>query len=463
MQLLCNGVFVDLYENTKIQFTKENPLFSFDNLKCERTTQFSLPTTPNNDRLFELARIPAYNGEGMRRKFAARLQDGQVIKDGYLYVSAFNGKDYQAIIVTGEMVPLQNLKNAGKISEYPTKDPQDPAYWNPSNTAVFGQPQAYSQTAYSLFNTFYYANMLMNVGGQGVYSFVPEKMRPYISLYVLAQIIVEQIFGISFSANAPASVREMVYLPEQYVNSSGEEIATAGANIQLRYNLPDWNAIDLLKLLAYSNGLLLNFEDNTIEFVSLENDLTQTIDISQKLTDRKDIKRSLEGFAQHNIIGWEDADLYRLQNGEYIIDNDNIEQTRELYTIPAQPAQYINPYGAPAGLTDCGLLWDKYATDNLTQRSISPMGSKFLARFKVYEQNNNYLRPYDTYARVRLNSLMQSLCATSTQIQVSARMTSYEYDQIRPKTVITLEGLRYVWISSSWQANDAQFTLAKLP
>ena len=52
MQLLCNGVFVDLYENTKIQFTHYNPLFAFDSLKCERTTQFKLPTTKKNDSLF---------------------------------------------------------------------------------------------------------------------------------------------------------------------------------------------------------------------------------------------------------------------------------------------------------------------------------------------------------------------------------------------------------------------------
>ena len=57
MQLLCNGVFVDLYENTKIQFTHDNPLFAFDSLKCERTTQFKLPTTKKNDSLFESCRL----------------------------------------------------------------------------------------------------------------------------------------------------------------------------------------------------------------------------------------------------------------------------------------------------------------------------------------------------------------------------------------------------------------------
>ena len=58
MQLVCNGSRLDLYENTDLQFMEENPLFAFDNIKCERTTSFKLPATPTNDRVFSLARIP---------------------------------------------------------------------------------------------------------------------------------------------------------------------------------------------------------------------------------------------------------------------------------------------------------------------------------------------------------------------------------------------------------------------
>ena len=117
MQLLCNGVVLDLYDNASLQFTHSNPLFAFDDLKCERTTNFKLPATPTNDRVFSLAKIPAYSGEGMRRKFTAQLQAGTVVKDGYLYVSNFDGKDYNAIFVTGELIGLQALKNAGKIRD----------------------------------------------------------------------------------------------------------------------------------------------------------------------------------------------------------------------------------------------------------------------------------------------------------------------------------------------------------
>lgn len=118
MRLLCDGVYLDLYDNAGLQFTHDNPLFAFDDLKCERTTQFKLPKTPTNDRVFSLARIPAFTGEGMRRKFTAQLQAGAVVKDGYLYVSNFDGKDYNAIFVCGELVGLQRIKDAGSVKNY---------------------------------------------------------------------------------------------------------------------------------------------------------------------------------------------------------------------------------------------------------------------------------------------------------------------------------------------------------
>lgn len=122
MQLLCDGVFLDLYKDANMQFTHDNPLYAFDKIKCERTTQFKLPCTPTNDRVFSLARIPAYTGEGMRRKFNAQLQMSGIVQNGYLYISDFDGKDYEAIFVTGELVGLQKIAQLGKISEIMTYD-----------------------------------------------------------------------------------------------------------------------------------------------------------------------------------------------------------------------------------------------------------------------------------------------------------------------------------------------------
>lgn len=117
MRLLCNGVYLDLYDDAGLQFTHDNPLFSFDRLSCERTTSFKLPCTPTNDSVLSLARIPAYNGVGMRRKFSTQMQAGTVVKNGYLYVADFDGKDYNAIFVTGEFIGLQEIRDLGNLPE----------------------------------------------------------------------------------------------------------------------------------------------------------------------------------------------------------------------------------------------------------------------------------------------------------------------------------------------------------
>lgn len=111
MQLVCNGVALDLYEGTGFQFTKTNPAFAFDEMSAERTTNFKLPATPTNDRVFECAKIPAFNGNAMRKKFDATLIDGVVVMDGFLYVASFDGKDYNVIFVGGLAYGLKKWTN----------------------------------------------------------------------------------------------------------------------------------------------------------------------------------------------------------------------------------------------------------------------------------------------------------------------------------------------------------------
>ena len=111
MQLVCNRIALDLYEDTGLQFSKTNPAFAFDAMSAERTTNFKLPATPTNDRVFECAKIPAFNGNAMRKKFDATLIDGVVVMDGFLYVASFDGKDYNAIFVGGLAYDLKKWTN----------------------------------------------------------------------------------------------------------------------------------------------------------------------------------------------------------------------------------------------------------------------------------------------------------------------------------------------------------------
>ena len=450
MLLLCNNIRLDLYENTNLQFKHTNPLFAFDKLECERTTQFKLPTTPANDRAFALARVPAYAGAGMRRKFAAQLQEGTIMKDGYLCVSEYDGKDYTAIFVTGELLSLQAVKNAGKISEF----------YDNNTIAKYGVIET-NPFVGQIFQTLQYANILINNGGVSAYSIDASACRPCINLYLLMVYALQQTLGMGL-ATVPTDLRDIVYIPEQFNDANGEEIKTAGANIRLGDNLPEWTGIELIQALANLGGYLPNYENDTLSFVKDLSELSATVDITGKLTKRGQVTRALSGFSRHNTVEWKNADQYGLQSlaFDYQIDNDNIEDTRVLHTIPAQPARYVST--VMPSITGVALLWDKYARDNFIQRDIVPLGAEWIARFNTGATNQNTLLAYDIYSIPPANPIMQAICAQETQIKVEARMSMLEYYAIRPKTTLQVDGSRYVWLERSWQRETATFTLAKI-
>lgn len=192
MRLICNGVALDLKSGATLSFKKVNPLFAFDALTCERTQSFDIPATPNNERVFSLAKLPAFSGDGMRRRFNCELQDGTVVKQGYLYVDSYTHGTYKGIFVTGELMGLLNVKNAGKISEI----------WNPTQIAVFGSTEYNADFASVATDSHRYDNIKYR---RAVGYVVPSFSIDYMVQQV-AQIL-------HVSVNTPASSKNMRIVP----------------------------------------------------------------------------------------------------------------------------------------------------------------------------------------------------------------------------------------------------------
>ena len=112
MQFVIDGQRLELPAGFDLQFTKKNSLFAFDALTCDRSTSFSIPATPTNDRILGLAKLPAAYGAGMRKKFAAQLQGSAVAENGYLYVTAYSGGAYQCVFVFGDLLGVKDFDNA---------------------------------------------------------------------------------------------------------------------------------------------------------------------------------------------------------------------------------------------------------------------------------------------------------------------------------------------------------------
>lgn len=601
MQLLCNGVFLDLYEDTKIQFTHENPLFAFDSLKCERTTQFKLPTTKKNDRIFSLARIPAYPGEGMRRKFAAQLQDGQVIKDGYLYVSAYDGKDYAAVFVTGELIGLQEIRNAGKIADI--WHPADSIVWNnanvkDANTSAGQQSLAITRyktndtpchPSFDLFDVINYAYQAitgnaLTVPSQRGFRLIPQELQtmPKMSVTItyagtgvdyddsfnptqyanvitisdgtqvinqqdqvlligvggteiqwkylkINQFVPRQSIIITFPSDFPSDYYLMSiedkgtdgsdpvfnYLSQDWFlggysfrrNTGGGTISSgtplAGRSVEIpsgtpfiilsadayeyqpapfnwdgfrwinsqsyTYNLtgiviegkdiavgdtvramdilPDLTLVELMKVYAYCVGKVLMYDEtNGVSFDDLDFANWQVVNISDKLTKRGEVSRKFGDYAQHNVISFNsgnDVPVNQSISAEYTVDNDNIEVSKDIAVIP---------YSEGSIDADGGYIVARFDAEDTTKHKLYADGIMFCGA-----------SAFGLRISLPKNAGLQALCDASTQIQVSARMTLYEYNKITPKTLIYVDGTEYVWNSRNWQSGEAQFTLAKIP
>lgn len=113
-----NGEYLELPADFSIQFKKTNILFAFDDIECERSTSFNIPATPQNNRIFALAKWVQSDGVGMRRKYEAQIQAGLVVLDGYLHIDQYDAGMYKAVFVTGELLGLRKIRDAGKIKEY---------------------------------------------------------------------------------------------------------------------------------------------------------------------------------------------------------------------------------------------------------------------------------------------------------------------------------------------------------
>ena len=574
---------LDLYDDAKIQFTHDNPLFAFDKLSCERTTQLKLPSTPKNDSVLALARIPAYTGSGMRLKFSAELQDGTLVKSGYLSVSAYDGKDYTAIFVTGEWLGLQNIKNAGKLTDilntnkwssvtqsgttpsYVKTHEFDYPYYRTSaipplivpslriytmlDTAltslgatytipadyfrmfptiakgIVSQTGLFSRTiqfpdyqsiptvataviggAYGLSNifvvsqagiggtlvkdgvTYYYKGIVQQVQAkQAVTITFPDDWdddifigkfvstpSEFINILEIFQFYGDRSFNCSggvYSVTGDSLRGRSVDIEsgdyftfihkldwnDAYSSSSGdgqgwffqgghfqdEDYTIEGGDIiegnyvREQDQLPDMTLVDLLKTHAALNGKVLNYDEtNGLTYDPLTFSSWPIVELDGKITKMGSVERTFADYGQNNIIDFKSGagvlDVEKIEN-DYAIYNENLDERKVLQTLPfteggAEGTRiYVRPEESDWAVANCD------TNDQCMQRVTLPA-----------------------------NAGMVQLCTASTKVEVTARMNLKEYNDIHAKTLLLVNGTKYVWTSKKWQNNVATFTLAKI-
>lgn len=197
---------------------------------------------------------------------------------------------------------------------------------------------------------------------------------------------------------------------------------------RLQDNLPDITFTDLLKTIAALCGCVLNYsEEDGLTFDPIDINTFSSIDVS-RLTKRGEVSKKFSNYAQNNIIHFSDNE----EDVNYTIDNDNIEPTNDLLKLPFAKGASLNN--------------SLYIQGDSDQQYIGADGV------------GSMLVVYDLPKCAGL----QALCDASTQFDIEARMYLLEYNAITAKTLLLVDGTRYLWTKRSWQKDLAKFTLAKV-
>lgn len=210
---------------------------------------------------------------------------------------------------------------------------------------------------------------------------------------------------------------------------------------RLKDNLPNCTAVDILKAIAAMTGTILTYtENNGIVFDSLILNGEQ-IEIDDKIIKVSTMKRKFADYAQNNYIKFAD-DSAQYDNEKktinYTIDNDNIEASKILLTLPAGSGGVYS--------------------ENSQYQVLYLRGGESVNVFAIYDSREalNLCRPV-----LQKNNDIQSLCNASTSVQVQVRMTLLEFDHITPKTLIYYAGVRYVWTEAQWSKGVVTLKLSK--
>ena len=207
-----------------------------------------------------------------------------------------------------------------------------------------------------------------------------------------------------------------------------------GERYYLQDNMPDITPAELCKIVAAVTGTVLRYSpDRGVWFDDLQTG-GDTMTLAQ-VEEQGTMTRTFGDYAQHNIVTFDDADNPDRLELDYVIDNINLEERRELTVIPlscggAGMYNYLPAIKRGDGDTLC-----------------------------------TYVQGYEALQRVELprNAYIQGLCDASTSLDVTCRMTAWEYAGITPHMLLYYDGVLWTWTEMQWQEGEAVIKLAATP
>lgn len=236
---------------------------------------------------------------------------------------------------------------------------------------------------------------------------------------------------------------------------SGEfEIRYTDENkVSLYDNLEERKITDILKDVAAIGGNLIDVQNGVIildrDFSEM---LTKNADIELRdVISAGVLERSFSDYAQRNTINFESSkntkDIDRVFV-DYLIDNKNIQETKDLLTIGWNEGGSELPN--TEGVRPIAVYPNTADDINADVNMVASVVDFFEAGFFL------------TRVGILRNPLVDRLVEKSTSVSVTVRMKLFEFDKIKSDTVFWYNGSKWVWTSAKWSKNTVTLELAQL-
>jgi len=450
------GTMLDIPANLSLTFSKKNILLSIDGIECDRTASFTLPTTPTNDAALGVARDYHFTGQSMRVKIEAQMVDGTIVRDGFLYVTEYNGKGYECTFIYGENVGLKTIKESGAVSTYLRNQAYipDSVTWSVS----------FDTTPKNIGMAVYYNYWTGDKNTLRSW----RAPHPYANFgYIMRKAA--QRLGVTL-VDVPAAVDSLVYVINGELKDGNREAIEFGDNVPLYVNLPDWTLLDMLKIAASLTGTLLNIKGSEVRFFSASVSSLTKKDISGSIIEISKVERKVGDYAQTNTVIFDNGDEMLASYAgtdpivqEFDIDNVNLTEEKTLYTLTNLVKPETLPmadYGAcissVKNRTYNGSGYDvDYWEEPLLIATVSAIPSGCTQAGKMG------LKAFPITLGGGFDFITQ-VCNKSTQLEVKAKMSHLEYEELQPETLLHINGADFVWREMQYCNGVATLYLCKV-
>lgn len=223
----------------------------------------------------------------------------------------------------------------------------------------------------------------------------------------------------------------------------------------LQYNLPEVTFIDLLKTYAniFKCGILYNSVSNTISFFNFNFDKSNAKKLDDIMIGIKSVDRTFLNYAKRNIINFKSEDYVDVDKRstiQYLIDNDNLSETKTLYTVPFNDG--IMDETSNVFLKEFELVapYKKTAKQNTIAIASKTTGNNYLMHIR---------KLYDNFS---ITDYLTNIITNSTTIVMTVKMSAGDFLKIGNTDSFSYRGKHYCCITGTHTGNTAELTLIRI-